>query len=283
MNPAAVSSSAKRLLCAEISRSRGEALAGTAAHAPVVIAVEERGAWAPKAIESGGLDAIRASLESWVAKLGARLQLIRRPDRCEGPRRVYVCTPGTAGTLQQLELEDAQFESVDLEAALSQAPHANPIHLVCVHGKRDRCCALEGGAYFRAHDTNEQVWMTSHLGGHRFAATTLTLPNGLCHGHLNADHAKVSFHDLPVTKLRGRVSYSAPVQAAEASLLLSQPDQKLTLDDVSEVSATEVRVRFRNNDASFEILVRKVVHAPHVLSCGDVAKASATWTVEAAP
>jgi hypothetical protein len=268
-------------LCAEISRSRREPLAGTAAHAEVVLAVEERGAWAPKAIQSRGLDAIRSVLDSWVKNLGARLQLIRQPSRCEGPRRVYVCRPGVKATLHAFELEDDQFESFDLTAALNDAPPSDPVHLVCVHGKRDRCCALEGGAYFRARDASPQVWMTSHLGGHRFAATTLTLPSGLCHGHLNTEQAGLPFAELPAAKLRGRVCYTTPVQAAEASLLLSRPNQTFALKNVHEVSATDMRVHFQSGDASFEVTLHKVVHAPQVLSCGDVAKTSASWQVEA--
>lgn len=270
-------------LCAEISRSRREPLAGTAANATVVLAVEERCAWAPKAIQSGGLDSIRPVLESWVKTLGARLQLIRHPSRCGGPRRVYVCTPGPSGTLHAFDLEDSDFETFDLQTALQSEPSSEPIHLVCVHGKRDRCCALEGGAYFRARETSAHVWMTSHLGGHRFAATTLTLPSGLCHGHLNTDQAALPFTKLPTEKLRGRVCYVGAVQAAEASLLLAHPSKVFRLKDVHEVSATETRVVFQSEGAAFERTLRKVVRAPQVLGCGDVAKPSASWLVEDQP
>ncbi|MFK7998475.1 MAG: sucrase ferredoxin [Polyangiales bacterium] len=270
-------------LCAEISRSRQEPLAGTAAHAKVVLAVEERCAWAPKAIRSGGLDAIRSVLESWVETLGARLQLIRHPSRCAGPRRVYICSPGPSGTLHQFDLEDSEFETFDLQSALRSEASSRPIHLVCVHGKRDRCCALEGGSYFRARETSPDVWMTSHLGGHRFAATTLTLPSGFCHGHLNTDQAALPFTELPTDKLRGRVCYPGAVQAAEASLLASHPSGIFSLKDVQEMNATEIRVTFQSEGAAFERTLRKVMHAPQVLGCGDVAKPSASWLVEIQP
>lgn len=267
-------------LCAEISRSRNEPLAGTAANAKVVVAVEERCAWAPKAIRSGGLDPVRTAVESWVETLGARLQLIRHPSRCEGPRRVYICTPGPSGTLHQFDLEDSEFEAFDLHAALESEPCAKPVHLVCVHGKRDRCCALEGGAYFRARETSPHVWMTSHLGGHRFAATTLTLPSGLCHGHLGTEQAELPFTELPTAKLRGRVCYVGAVQAAEASLLVSHPSKTFSLKGVHEMNDTETHVAFESESAVFERTVRKIVRAPQVLGCGDVAKPSTSWVVE---
>lgn len=273
-------------LCAEISRSRHEPLAGTAAHAEVVIAVEERGAWAPKAMLSCGLEPIRATLETWLTSLGARLQLIRQPNRCEGPRRVFVSRTGVEGTLHQWDLEDSEFATFDLEAALhpsKAAPLVGSVHLVCVHGKRDRCCALEGGAYFRARAPSERVWMTSHLGGHRFAATTLTLPSGLCHGHLNVEEAALPFEALPLSKLRGRVCYPGAVQAAEASLLLTHPEMSFAYEGTEEVSATQTRVRFRSADEGYEVALEKVTHAPQVLSCGDVAKPSASWRVEVSP
>ena len=264
--------------CAEISRSLCEPVAGTAAHAPVVLAVEERGAWAPKALMSAGLDPIRPTLEAWLEELGARLQLIRQPTRCTGPRRVYVCVAGAEGSIHRFDLDDSDFASFDLSGALSSPSSETRLHLVCVHGKRDRCCALEGGSYFRARAAGERTWMTSHLGGHRFAATTLTLPSGLCHGHLRTEHASLPFEDLPLPHLRGRVSYDAPTQRAEIALMRAYPEETFRHVE-TDTHETGARVSFQGTVLR-TVSLQKVTRPAQILSCGDALKPSTSWDVE---
>jgi hypothetical protein len=112
---------------------------------------------------------------------------------------------------------------VDLDALPAET--ATPMCLVCVHGRRDRCCALHGSAVFRAIQARGvDVWQTSHLGGHRFAACALWLPEGLMYGRLRAEHAEdfvaarrageIGELDL----FRGRCSYDCPTQAADIFL-----------------------------------------------------------------
>ena len=63
--------------------------------------------------------------------------------------------------------------------------------LVCGHGTRDRCCGGTGTRLVieaRAALGGEvRVRRTSHLGGHRFAPTAVTLPDGRLWAFLDAD------------------------------------------------------------------------------------------------
>ncbi|MBV9923283.1 MAG: hypothetical protein JOY78_20875 [Pseudonocardia sp.] len=63
-------------------------------------------------------------------------------------------------------------------ARLPGRPVDDPLLLVCTHGRRDRCCALDGRALVRAlvEAGEPDVWECSHLSGHRFAPTALVLP-----------------------------------------------------------------------------------------------------------
>jgi hypothetical protein len=64
--------------------------------------------------------------------------------------------------------------------------------LVCTHGTRDSCCGRRGAglaaelaaAGFRA---GENLWRTSHMGGHRFAPTFMVLPQGTVWGFADVD------------------------------------------------------------------------------------------------
>ena len=48
----------------------------------------------------------------------------------------------------------------------------DPVFLVCTHAKRSACCARFGAPLAQALAARQprQVWETTHVGGHRFAA-----------------------------------------------------------------------------------------------------------------
>ena len=104
---------------------------------------------------------------------------------------------------------------------VSQAPQERT-YFVCTHGARDPCCAIRGLAVAQALERVRpgQVYECSHLGGHRFAANVLVLPDGLCFGRLDARSApalagELDAGRLPLEHLRGRTAYEPEQQAAE--------------------------------------------------------------------
>ena len=97
-----------------------------------------------------------------------------------------------------------------------------PLFLVCTNGKRDRCCASLGMPVYKrfAELAPEQTWQTTHLGGHRFAATLQVLPDAVCYGRVGVDDveeiiAAQQSQRLLVERLRGRTALPAEAQAAE--------------------------------------------------------------------
>ncbi len=67
---------------------------------------------------------------------------------------------------------------------------APPEVLICGHGKRDACCGRWGTllhAELAARTDRARVWRCSHTGGHRFAPTAVTLPDGRAWAYADAD------------------------------------------------------------------------------------------------
>lgn len=71
--------------------------------------------------------------------------------------------------------------------------------LICTHGSRDRCCGQLGTALFldlldQSLDgtlpANVRLWRTSHTGGHRFAPTGMTFPDGMTWAGLTAQRVR---------------------------------------------------------------------------------------------
>jgi hypothetical protein len=116
-------------------------------------------------------------------------------------------------------------------------------YLVCTNGARDPCCAIRGPAVAQALERVRpgQVYECSHLGGHRFAANVLVLPDGLCFGRLDARSApslarELEAGRLPLDNFRGRTAYEPEQQAAE--ILVRRQLELEGIDDLTLVEGT---------------------------------------------
>jgi hypothetical protein len=252
--------------CSLVASSVNEPLVGTAVESvDRWFLLEVNDVWAPKPLATEALpERARARLQEWLETPRTRLQLIRRPGR-SGRRSLFMVV-SSDGTAQRVELDSLEdLASLDLESVSSEP--VDPLVLVCVHGRRDRCCAQYGSAVYRSLQSRiGDLWQTSHLGGHRFAACVLTLPDGLMYGRVRPEHADdfvSALHSDEVADLelfRGRTEYDRPAQAAEiflrreTGLRVSRGLQWLATDEEGEGSWL---VRFRYGDDQHAIRVRR--------------------------
>jgi hypothetical protein len=75
----------------------------------------------------------------------------------------------------------------DWSSAVGPAPREV---LVCGHGRRDPCCGRWGTllhAELASRQPDVRVWRCSHTGGHRFAPTAISLPEGRAWAYADAD------------------------------------------------------------------------------------------------
>ena len=277
-------------MCAAVSSARDEPLAATASRIDHWLLIEYRGRW--------GRDVLGGSLLSQELKNHLRAQLdalphtrllfVKQPNRrSQGARRVFLgtSTPG-AERLFELEVEHHEdLRELDLAAALADGGPgisiAGPLLVVCTHGKRDQCCALNGRPLYDAlrHETDpSRVWQSTHVGGDRFAGNVVALPQGLYYGRVGpADiegllSALADGH-VDLERYRGRSAYSFPVQAAEQAIRESEgllEIDALALLGSERRSADAWRVRFRTpDDAVHEVdVAATLTDEPVYLTCG---------------
>lgn len=172
---------------------------------------------------------------------------------------------------------------------------------VCTHGKRDVCCGAQGAtlhdqlALAQAQLAPEdgsmdrsgwRLWRVSHTGGHRFAPTALTFPDGYAWAHLDpelafglatrtADPARARRHCRGVASLPG-----GPAQAADAAVLAevgwdwAGATRTVTVTGFDRASmATVLRVDGELGDGracAFDVQVELERHVPQV-TCGSIA------------
>lgn len=224
-----------RWRCALAARERQDPLVGTAVPAPRWFLVEHPGPWQRTAAGTAPLDTVATELPALLEGHGARLQLIRRHGRRtgsgaeDGRRGVALVDCRTARvhwstwqTPQDLLALAARMP--DLLAAAP--PCDDPLVLVCAHGRKDVCCAIDGRLTARVLDDllPGMVWETTHLGGDRFAANVTFLPDGTMYGRVDGTSAPdlaIAHLDglADLTRWRGRSLWDPAAQAAAADVL----------------------------------------------------------------
>ena len=224
--------------------------------------VEHPGPWPAEAAEAELPDPL-AGLVTFAAALDIRVQLIRRPGRRPASDLRSVFTGWTAGGAPWLRhgqlpagplpsdplpagplpsdplpsdrgpagFDLRELDLKELAAGITPAfgaPVTEPVYLVCAHARRDACCARFGAPLAQALATRHpgQVWETTHVGGHRFAANLVILPHGRYYGPVGVAQAAAAIDaytegTVSPWRYRGRAGQPKPEQQAEYESLVA--------------------------------------------------------------
>lgn len=248
--------------------SAGEPLAGTAGRTDAFLLLEVRGGWERDALDS--LDERpAAAVRSWLdATPRSKTLLIRRPDR-RGEELAAFVVRADARTTRRFRLA-AYDDLADLDLSDGGELVTTPFALVCAHSRRDACCARLGRPLYdalRDEFDPESLWLSSHVGGHRFAPNLLWLPDGLLFGRVGPGQAGALIEALrsgrlPVECLRGRTTWPPEAQAAEIAIRASGAR------DVELVSAEGGQVRLATRTGEVDVTVQIEVGPALPPSCG---------------
>jgi hypothetical protein len=228
-----------RTFCAEVRRATSEPIFATApVKARGWLLIQHPGPW-PATGLPGDLPPALHTVAVRATSAKIRPQLIRRPaDRAPlWPIGVYLgSSSGPEPWLQYREfahpaevadLLDLLSPAVIEAAAAGDRPGFgnaadHRVLLICGHASRDPCCAKTGRpmAVALARQYPDLVWESNHLGGHRFAANLVTLPDGSYHGGLDASRgrqvaAATLAGEVDLASYRGLAGRSAAAQAAD--------------------------------------------------------------------
>lgn len=252
-------------------------MAGTAPLARTWYLVEDGGPWSARAVDDHGAPHVIALRET----LGRdeRILLVRRRgQRSTSPSdaSVWRFSPGVPSVFVASAPSLARRGRSD--AVHWSSTNEHPRVLVCTNGKRDTCCAVHGGALLRDFDQVQDVWESSHIGGHRFAPTILHVPTGYVAGRITvADLNNLTVADSPIMdlrKLRGRGDLSAPEQAADIAVrdvaAWTNPYMGTSLVSTSEGRDKSSRTYIVSNEARVSYRVTMIRHTTQRFqeSCG---------------
>ncbi len=279
--------------CSATRAQTNESLTGTAPHASLWVLLEQPGPWGRDALTESHLPAdvgrtlatlaeagsVRVGLIRSVGahadiRSGSRTLLLSRTD--EGASWLAARTVIDVDSLPALLEVDALLEAETVPTHLPGVPLPAPTNalLVCTNAKRDQCCAVLGrplaAAMVTASGSGTQVWETSHTGGHRFAPTFVSLPDGFLFGGPDAASRSLD-------ACRGRSSLLPAGQAAELAVLGRLGAHTPRPLDVHPVEGGRWRVTEDGQSFLVDVVQRAGADRPE--SCGKAAVPSHSWKV----
>lgn len=227
-------------------------LAASAPHTRVWFAIEDPRPWGEKPVKP----------VEW-SEHGITTVLIRRPNERPSLYRAYLAfvRPGEQRIFKTEVADQHVFASLDPEAIVNgEIPSLFTLSdekptLVCTNGKRDQCCAVRGRAYLdQMLAAGENVWESTHIGGHRFAPVVLSLPDGA----VRAGNV-----------LRGLSGLTRPEQAAHIAVRDEVGDHVAV--STAEIDDKHWMITVYGNGSRFAVTVSKHDREPVVESCGKLA------------
>jgi len=271
---------------------------GTALAPDVVVLVEVDEPW-PKPV---GKHESLVELVRQVQERPENVRLLAAVPRDDEPRRVIAFRPVPGGATRSEQplgtdplgalrevLDDPEPSDVKVAEGVTSL-------LICTQGSHDVCCGTDGAVFADWADENldVEVFRVSHTGGHRFAPTAMTLPDGRMWAYLDATSADAVVKqrsDAGAVASRCRGWWGAPTgpaQVAERAVFamlgfdLDGLERSVEVDDIDGQALVRVTV----GDDTYEVSVAIGREVP-TIACqalgGQPAKPGREWIVAAGP
>lgn len=271
------------------SENQVEPLPGTAKQERVYVVLEHDRGWSRDVLDGGTFGTPLSEVLKSHLQGRAGLQLIRRPGqrhRDPGHRTLFLVFTEEA-VVEKLEVADpAVILDLDLSGpGRNDAERVDhPLLLVCTHGKRDLCCALEGrplAATLAKRFPGDVVWETSHTKGHRFAPSVLLMPWGYSFGRLSAPATSALVATAQREEFfphgnRGRGLWSPTGQVAELAVARQLIDAGEPLH-YGDLEVGEPDLVTHRDGRRWRVEMEKQEVTGVVSSCGDEPKVGSAW------
>lgn len=270
-----------REYCAALALAAGEPLLGTAPQVDAWLLIEYQPVWEKKALENNDLPNF---VNDWINQHQAalagegykpRVQFIRRRRDRNHQLNVFTARDGVTKHYVFDTYQDLVEADLDATGEIVTKPH----YFVCSNGRRDVCCSRFGLPVYAAlrDRVGDRAWETTHVGGHRYAANVMTLPQGALYGYLSPEVTDVFVADIEANRLatrylRGRSAYPPAAQAAETLVQETGAELDQIEGDVVTFTTPSGPIHVRASRAATPLSV--------VPSCGKAVEPHYPWQVE---
>lgn len=288
-----------RFFCSQVSYKVGEQLFGTASKTNVWFLLEYSSRWGANAFKDSELsDEVKNYLSTHLKNIPySRLQFIKNDHSTNSQNTFFFISISNEvqTILYRINLSSySDLLSIDIPGIVtgpsieSRNIYENNIFLVCTNGKRDPCCAKFGLKVFQklSQIKSDSVWQCSHVGGHRFAANVILLPQGILYGRIHLDDVdnlitSTQKKQVLLENLRGFTYYDEFVQVADYFLRKESGQRDYSTFLLSEtivISENKKMVTFisRSNGFFYHLLIsREPAVFQTYQSCSDLSPKTA--------
>jgi len=227
----------KSKFCSIVSRESREPIAGSAPFAEHFVFISwPKKFWGYEALEAKG--GFPKGLKTWI-KVNSKtygkisIRLVSRAETNNEMSDIFIY-PGKYFYPKIIPSNIPRILDFHFQQGLNSSNSFNKFKndqiFICTHGRHDKCCSKYGqklAEKMRHHVANQnlkiEIWESSHLGGHRFAATLIDFPNGHSYGRLSPEEITIFFeyrnsNKIYIPAYRGSVFLSELEKVAEANI-----------------------------------------------------------------
>lgn len=210
--------------CRDVCLERGEPMPGTGSFAQRVILVAwPRGKWRLPRFESVDMPPVLSLAIQQAMKAGVHVALVDRVG--ETDQIAQVQADGIVANYPGPEALAGAIERFVAGEPLAGIRDDRPVVLTCTDSRRDACCARYGFSTYKAlKDAIDPVAINllqcTHIGGCRFAASLVVLPQRHRYGRLSPEQvpgfvAALTAGEIYLPAFRGRADIPETAQVAE--------------------------------------------------------------------
>ena len=220
----------KHVFCTDLCHERGEPMVGTGdAPARVLMLAWPRGKWRVPRWESVDMSPDLSAALHAAAKAGLHVALVDKVE-AENPLPTLHALPENirADFTDEADLIIAIHDYI-AGRVFSGTPDGRTTILCCTDSRRDACCARYGFSTYKAlvaiaDPARFNIVQATHIGGCRFAASLVVMPQRQRYGRMNAEHAPgflaaLQRGEVYLPTYKGRSDQPEPVQVAELAAL----------------------------------------------------------------
>jgi hypothetical protein len=234
----------KHVFCTDLCHQRGEPLAGTGdAPSRILMLAWPRGKWRTPRWES--VDMSPALSEALHEAAHAKLH-VALVDKVEAEGKLPTLHALPENIYADFSDETALIAAIrDYVAGkvFTGTPDARPTIICCTDSRRDACCARHGFSTYKAlvakaDPEKFNIVQATHIGGCRFAASLVVMPQRQRYGRMTAEHAEgfldaIGKNEVYLPTYKGRSDAPEPAQVAELAALKWAAENGLARSPVS--------------------------------------------------
>ena len=220
----------KHVFCTDLCSERGEPLAGTGdAPQRILMLAWPRGKWRTPRWESVGMSPALTEALHEAAHAGLHVALVDKVEAANALPTLHALPENVFADFADEDELIATIRGYVAGTVFAGRQDTRSTILCCTDNRRDACCARHGFSTYKAlvaeaDPASFNIVQATHIGGCRFAASLVVMPQRQRYGRMAADQAAefltaLDRDEVYLPAYKGRTDQPEPLQVAELAAM----------------------------------------------------------------